>query len=252
MHILTHCVNNQTMFTTVIRVLILYLVVLICLRIMGKRQMGEMQPYELVITLIIADLATIPMAQHNVPLFKGIIPVLVLVVIQFSLAFLAQKSVFFRKAITGKSVIIVNPDGVDFKELKKLSMNLSDLIELIRQESYVGLEDVLYVIAETNGKMSIIPKAASSPLNSTDMKIAKEENALPVAVIADGKLMKTNSQLISVTADRIESFMKQLCGEDCKIKDVCVFTLDPNGKAFIQKYGSSAISATVNFKGNEL
>ena len=102
------------MFVIFVRVLIIYLTVLIFLRIMGKRQIGEMQPYELVITLIIADLATLPMSDNNIPLLNGILPLAILVIVHFAITMLTRKNVFVRRFISGKPVIVISPNGIEF------------------------------------------------------------------------------------------------------------------------------------------
>ena len=111
------------MFTVFIRVFIIYTTVLVFLRLMGKRQIGEMQPYELVITLIIADLATVPMSDSNIPLLNGILPLAILVILHFTITMLTRKSLFLRKIISGQPVIVMSPDGINYQTLKKLNMH---------------------------------------------------------------------------------------------------------------------------------
>ena len=113
---------NYSMFTVFIRVFIIYTTVLVFLRMMGKRQIGEMQPYELVITLIIADLATVPMSDANIPLLNGILPLAILVMLHYGITMLTRKSIMFRRIISGKSVIVIDPDGINYDALKKLNM----------------------------------------------------------------------------------------------------------------------------------
>lgn len=235
--------------STIFRVIIIYFIVFICLRFMGKKQMGQMQPFEIVIMLIIADLATIPMAQQNVPLLKGIIPVLALTIIQLVMSFLSQKSIFMRKAITGKSVIVINPNGINFKALKKLGMNFNDLVEAVRNNNCNSLEEVLYFIVETNGKITVIKKGQFTPPTAIDLKVAKDEGSLPVTIIADGKILKTNCSVLELSKDRVECFVHKVYGTATKIKDICIFTIDQNGKIYIQRFGDNAISTTVNFSG---
>ena len=132
-------------FTIIIRSLIIYIIVLFLIRLMGKRQIGEMQPFELVITLVIADLATIPMGEPAIPLIHGIIPLITLVCLHFLLSFLMRKSLYFRKLINGLPVILIGPDGIDFKALRKLNMNFNDLQERNEQE----------LISSNSGKESV-------------------------------------------------------------------------------------------------
>ncbi|MGN0961504.1 MAG: DUF421 domain-containing protein, partial [Christensenellales bacterium] len=159
---------------------------------MGKRQIGEMQPFELVITLIIADLATIPMAETTLPLIQGIIPLLTLVCVHYLICLLSRKSVFFRRVFNGKPVILVDPDGVNFENLQKVNMNFNDLTEGLHGAGYFNLEELLYVILQTNGTMTVVPRAPYSPLTANDLQIKKDPATLPIIIITKGKLLKGN------------------------------------------------------------
>ena len=140
------------MLTIVVRAIIIYLVVLFLYRLMGKRQLGQMQPFELVLTLIIADLATIPMAEVSVPVLHGIVPLLTLVILHFVLTFLSKISNKFASFLSGKPVIVINPDGIDYKALKNLNISVDDVFEAIRGCGYFKIEQIQYAIMETNGK----------------------------------------------------------------------------------------------------
>ena len=155
-------------FTIIIRSIIIYTIVLLLIRLMGKRQIGEMQPFELVITLVIADLATIPMAETSLPLIHGIIPLFALVCLHYLISLLTRKSLFFRKLINGRPVILISPEGVDFKALQKLGMNFNDLQEALRSNNFFNLEEVLYAILQTNGTLTVLPRAPYAPLNALD------------------------------------------------------------------------------------
>ncbi|MBR1985264.1 MAG: DUF421 domain-containing protein, partial [Clostridia bacterium] len=116
---------------------------------MGKRQLGQMQPFELVLTLIIADLATIPMAEISIPVLHGIVPVITLVILHFFITFICQKSNFFDKAINGQPAIVIDQNGINYKVLKKLQITIEDLFESIRGSNYSSLDQIGYAIVET-------------------------------------------------------------------------------------------------------
>ena len=137
------------MLTIVFRAIIIYIVVLFLYRLMGKRQLGQMQPFELVLTLIIADLATIPMAEISVPVLHGIVPLLTLVLLHFLLTLLSKLSSKFSTILSGKPVIVVNPNGIDYRALKNLNLSIDDIMEAIRGAGYFRLEQVQYAIMET-------------------------------------------------------------------------------------------------------
>ena len=140
------------MFIVFLRVLIIYVTVLIFLRLMGKRQIGEMQPYEVVITLIIADLATLPMSDTNIPLLNGLLPLAILVLIHYILTLLTRKSIKIRRIMSGKPVIVISAKGIEYQALKDLNLGIDDLLEMMRQAGYYSFDQVLYGIIDTNGK----------------------------------------------------------------------------------------------------
>lgn len=221
------------MLTIIVRSVIIYLIVLLLFRIMGKRQLGQMQPFELVLTLIIADLATIPMAEVSVPVLHGVVPLFTLVLLHFVLTFFSRISTTFGKMLSGKPVIIVNPNGIDYKALKALNLSVEDLFEAMRLMNYFSLEQVQYAIMETTGDITIMPKAESSPATLGDLKIEGEEPCLPITLVSEGKIMKENLQIAQVDEEFIKQFISQKV-KGGKVKNVLVFTLDKNGNAFLQ------------------
>lgn len=204
---------------------------------MGKRQIGEMQPYELVITLIIADLATVPMSDSNIPLLNGILPLAILVIVHYSITVLTRKSIFFRKIISGKPVIVISPDGIDYKSLKKLNMNLDDLQESLRQCNYFNFEQVQYAIVETNGKMSVIPTSQDAPATAQDVKANNPPPTIPALIVSDGKVIKDNFEAVNINEDKFKKLLKQLNIK--KLKQVIVMNLDEDGKLYYQLKGEN-------------
>jgi len=214
---------------------------------MGKRQLGELQPFEFVITLIVADLATLPMADTAIPLIHGIVPLITLLLIHFALSLLMRKSIFFRKVISGKPVIIISPKGIDYENLKKLNLNLNDVQESLRNLNYYSFEDIEYAIVETNGKISAIPKVASTPVTVEDMKISKAENRLMIMLISEGKLVKENLALAKVDENFIKKQIKKAGEND--IKNIIVFTLDNDGNMYIQPKNKQYVTLKTTFEG---
>lgn len=221
------------MLTIIVRAILIYILVLFVFRLMGKRQIGQMQPFELVLTLIIADLATIPMAESSVPVLHGVIPLLTLVVVHYFLTLISKNSVKFGNFISGKPVIVINPKGIDEKALHSLNITVDDLFEAIRGAGYFNLEEVQYAIMETNGTVNVLPKAEFSPVVNKDLKLKIEETSIPVTLVSEGKLMKNNINLAGVDLLFIEKFMKK-AGID-KISKVLVLTLNKSGTVYIQE-----------------
>lgn len=219
-------------YTLIFRSIIIYVLVLLLLRLMGKRQLGQMQPFELVIMLIIADLATIPMAETALPLIHGIIPILTLAVIHYALSLLSRKSIFFRKVINGKPQIIITPNGVEHSALKELNLNFSDLMEGIRAAGYFNLEEILYAIMQTNGTITVLPRSHYAPLTAEDMNIEKEESSLPVVMYSEGKILTENIKLAKIDSDFLENEIKFAGFKS--LKDIILITMNSKGKMYIQ------------------
>lgn len=234
------------MFT---RSIIIYIIVLFAIRFMGKRQVGEMQPFEFVITLIIADLATIPMAEISIPIVHGIVPIFSIVVLHFFICFISQKSMRARYLISGRPAIIINPDGIDFKELKLLNMNIDDLIEALRGNDIFDIDTVAYAIIETNGKLCTILKAPNNPATREDINAKTPPSALPVNLLMDGRVMKENLKVAQIDESHLEKILKK-AGKINK-KDVLLLTLDNNGKVFLQPKNSPAQCFNINYKGGD-
>lgn len=189
-----------------IRTLILYLLVVTAMRVMGKRQIGEMQPSELVVAIMISDLASIPMQQVDIPLLSGVVPVLTLLVAEVAMSFLCLKSSRVRKLFAGEPSIVIYKGQVLEGELKKLRFSLADLTEQLRISGCAGIGDVQTAVLETNGQLSVIKKTALRPVTTGDMRLANiSEDELPCMLIADGEVNR--SEL--VRADKSDEWLRQ-------------------------------------------
>lgn len=216
-------------FSLLCRSLIIYLIVLSLLRFMGKRQIGDMQPFELVITLIIADLATIPMSELTLPLVQGVIPLLTLVCIHYFICLLSRKSIFFRKLFNGNPIIIINPNGIDYQALKKVNMNFNDLIECLREEGFFNLDEILYAIMQNNGKISVLTKSSYTPITPHVLDIDVSPATLPLLIVSEGKLIKENIAITGVD----ETFILQAT-QCTSLKDILFLSIDQEGKMYLQ------------------
>jgi len=223
------------MFTVFLRVIIIYSTVLLFLRLMGKRQIGEMQPYEVVITLIIADLATLPMSDTNIPLLNGILPLAVLVVLHFAITYSTRKSMFLRKVFSGKPVVVISPNGIEYDNLRDLNMNIDDLQESIRLCNYYSFDQVQYAIIETNGKMSVIPTADAAPATALDTGTKNPPPVLPSIIVSDGKMVKEKLKEQNLTADFVKKVMKKF--DIKKIDDITIMSIDEDDKMYLQTKG---------------
>lgn len=201
-------------------------------RLMGKRQLGQMQPFELVLTLILADIATIPMTEISIPLLHGIVPLLTLLLIHYIISITSRLSTKFSELISGKPVIVINQDGIDYKSIKKLNLSVDDINESLRSAGYFSINQVLFAIMETNGKMSVLPKAEFSPVVQQDLEINSQENSFPVTIISEGKIIKENFEQLKVSKENIFEFLNK---QKINIKKILIFTLDNNGIIYLQE-----------------
>jgi uncharacterized membrane protein YcaP (DUF421 family) len=207
------------------------LVVLI-VRIMGKHQIGQLQPYELVITILISELAAVPMQDTDIPLINGIIPILTLLFIQITLSFLSMKSETARRIICGGPSILIENGKIIQKELARLRYNINDLLEQLRLKDFPNISDVEYAILETSGKLSVIPKSQKRPVNPEDLQIDTPYEGLPVTLIVDGVLKRENLKAVKLDE-------KWLLNELDKFglrswQQVLLASLDTSGRLFIQ------------------
>ena len=196
------------MLISFIRTAILYIFVIFSLRLMGKRQIGEMQPSELVVSIMISDLATIPMSDTSIPLLYGIIPILTLVTAEIFISAILLKSVILRRIITGKPSIIVKGGKVLKKEMEMQRFNISDLTEQLRLQGYWDLSEVDTVILETNGQLTIMPKSNMKQPTLEDLNIKASRDSLPVILISEGKFVKKNLDYMDISKEKIYKILK--------------------------------------------
>lgn len=220
------------MLIVFLRVLIIYITVLIFLRLMGKRQIGEMQPYEVVITLIIADLATLPMSDSNIPLLHGILPLAILVLLHYLITLATRKNAKIRQIVSGRPIVVISPNGLEYQAFKDLNINIDDITEMLRQNGYYSFEQILYAIIETNGKMSVIPKSNNAPATAEDVGANNPPAKIPSIIISDGKMMKTQMKEVNLDAEKLSKILEHF--KINSIKNVIIMSLDADGKLFFQ------------------
>lgn len=221
------------MFIVFIRTAILYTLVVVVMRIMGKRQIGELQPYEFVITIMISDLASLPMQDTRFPLLLGVIPIITLLFMKTLLSLFELKSQLVRRFIDGEPCILVYNSKINYQTLKKQQINIDELMEEIRLAGYFDLDEIQYAILENNGQLSILPKNNSSSSN-TDNSNSKPP-LLPKIVITDGKINTNTLTSINKDKDWIESLLKR--HKLNSISDVLIAMYDTKGNFKYQLYG---------------
>ena len=220
------------MATIFIKTIIISLFVLLAVRLMGKREIGQLQPVELVVIIIIADVASVPMEEVGTPILQGIIPIFALVVGQLILSYLNIKSVFFHKLISGKASVLISKGKINEENLKKQRYTIDGLIEQMRVAGYADIKDVEYAILETSGQISVIPKQDKNNVTVGDMNIKTEYVGYPRIIIMDGVLYKNN--LKSLGYDDVW-LKKKLEANNSNVEDTFLLTGDESGKTYFQK-----------------
>ena len=223
--------KGEKMITTFIRTIILYILVLVIMRMMGKREIGQLQPFELAISIMIADLASVPMANIGVPIFSGIIPILALLVMHLIISNINLKSINMRKIICGKPTILVYRGKIDEKILKKEKFTINELQERLRGEGVFNLGDVEYAILETSGQISVIQKPDKRTTTPADFNILPEYEGIPYDLVVDGKVMNDNLKSLGKNYKWLE---EQVAKFGLKPEEAIVVTIDGKGQIFCQ------------------
>uniref|UniRef100_UPI004027CC83 DUF421 domain-containing protein n=1 Tax=Eubacterium sp. TaxID=142586 RepID=UPI004027CC83 len=213
-----------------IRAVIIYIAVIIALRIMGKRQIGELTPHELVITILVSQVAIIPLQDNSMPLLNMFVPILIFVSMEILASALSMKSIHFRNLIQGKPLFVIRNGKLDEKQMKRLRFTVDDLVDAVRQKGYFDLSTIQDAIVEPNGTISVLQKAEESPVTPKQLKLSVDENATPVAVVVDGKPVDEYFGQNIVRKSEIELLVTD---SGKKISEIMLLTIDDNGKIFI-------------------
>ena len=220
------------MLITLIRSILLYIIVLIVMRVMGKREIGQLQPFELAISIMIADLASIPMADVGIPISNGIIPILGLLVMHLIISFMNIKSMKIRGVVCGKPSILIYRGKIDEKALKKERFTLNELQERLRGNNVFNLGDVEYAILETSGQITVIQKTNKRTTIPEDFNIMPEYEGIPYDLVVDGKIMYENLKQIGKNEIWLE---KQVEKFKMKPEEALIVTYDGKGQILCQK-----------------
>lgn len=220
------------MIITFIRSIILYIIVLVVMRLMGKREIGQLQPFELAISIMIADLASIPMADTGIPITNGIIPILGLLVMHLVISIINIKSIRGREIICGRPSILIYRGKIDEKVLRKERFTVNELEERLRGNNIVNIGDIEYAILETSGQVTVIQKPEKRNTIPEDFNIVPEYEGIPYDLVVDGKVMNKNLKAIGKNYNWLK---KQVEKFDIKPEEALVVTIDGKGQIFCQK-----------------
>ena len=201
----------------------MYIFVTLAIRLMGKRQIGDLLPNELVVTLLISEIAAIPLQDRNTPLIMGIAAIFTLVILEIIISVITMKSRSLRQLMSGKAVVIIKNGVLDEKAMKRVRITVLDLIELLRQNGVFDISEVAFAVLEVNGNLSVLKRSAFENVTRKDMKIKAAQSLLPLPVICDGKLIFSSLGELEITKQEIDAELEK---RGLKTKDVFLLTAD--------------------------
>ena len=219
-----------------VRAVILYILLIFTVRLMGKRQIGELQPSELAITILISNIATLPVEDTGMPLLTGIIPILTLASLDVIMSWLGMKSRLIRKVMCGKPVIIVSDGKPDRKKMKAIRFTVDDLIASLRSQGIFDISEVQFAVVETTGTLSVYQKFADRNVTNSDMELKGKDNDPPEVVIADGECIPEAMERLGITNEWIENTLKR---EKKEINDVFIMTVTMDKNYSIMSEGEN-------------
>ncbi len=215
------------MLITIIRTALLYTVIISAVRFMGKRQISELQTTELVVTMLISDIASMAAQNPSQPLLYGIIPMGVLIVMEVILSGAMIRSGRLRRLICGNPVIVINKGVVDGRQLRRLRMSVLDLSEALRQQNIFSFEDVQYAIVETNGKLSVLKNPEAENPTMKDIGLTPKPKELEAVVVSDGEINSGSLSFCGASESDVQGILKK---EKLKLKDVLIMTMNKSRK----------------------
>lgn len=221
------------MFVVFFRTLIIYFVIIVCLRVMGKRQLGELQPSEFVIAILISNIATLSIEDIDIPLIGAVVPIITLMSAEVILSYITLKSGKAQTLVTGNPVVIIRNGNIDQKNMRDLRLSIEDLMSQLRINGFFDIEDVSWAIIETNGQLTVYPKAEAQPL--TPKSLVSPESASnfpPMVLISDGTLCSKTLSACNLTEKWLKGVLEK---EKLSESEIFLMTCDSSAKYFIVK-----------------
>ncbi len=220
------------MLTMLLRTMLLYAFLILVVRLLGKRQLGQMEPSEFVVTMLLANLATIPMEEPSTPVMHGIVPIALIFAAEYLIAYLTLRSIFIRRLFCGKPVILIENGKISAKNLRRTRINLDELTMHLREKEIFDLSEVKFAILETNGQLSTLMYTKNMPASAKEAGIKVQETELPITLISDGKLMRENLDL----TDKDEAWVQtELKKRNCTQKQTLLLTVDAANRIYFVK-----------------
>lgn len=220
------------MLLLVIRTAVLYVVTMVSMRVMGKRQIGQLQPFELVVILIISEMATIGVQDNDQPLLHSLLPIVTITVLQISIALVNMKSRAFRQLVCGRPTYVIKGGEILEEEMRRLRLNINDLLEQLRYKGFFDVADVEYALMETNGQLSVMPRADKRPVGPADLALYVAHERPALTVIADGEVEPVH--LREAGLDEKWLAAKLAAHGIAKAEDVFFMSVDSEKRVFCQ------------------
>jgi uncharacterized membrane protein YcaP (DUF421 family) len=217
------------MLAIVLRTILIYFIMLVVVRLMGKREIGQLSPFDFVVAIMMAELAVLPMESPEIPLWHGIIPLLILACLEIGISYMALHSHAVRGVLDGKPQIVIQNGKILKGEMRKSRYNLNDLMAQLREKGFPNVKDVEFGILETSGKLSIIPRSQKRPLTPEDLGISTKYEGMPVVLVMDGIVMHSGLEFCGLNEAWLQERLKE---KGVAVSDVFLAMLDTEGEFY--------------------
>ena len=218
------------MLNTLVRSLAVYFILIISVRLMGKREIGQLQPADLVITILISELAVMPIEETDIPFLQSISAIILLVGLEILMSLITLKLSKLRHLIQGNSLLVINEGKIDQKMLRKMRLTVDDLIAGLRLKDVFDISEVEYAYVETNGQLSVKLKKPKEPVKAEDMKIKSDDRGIPFVIISDGRLITESLECCNMTKEELSEILKS---RRLERKDILILAADKKGVTYI-------------------
>lgn len=220
------------MTVTLIRAVIIYVFIVMAVRVMGKRQVGELKPHELVITILVSQIASIPLEDNAMPLANSLVPLLILISCEIIASVISMKSLKFRNLLQGKPIFVIRHGQLDEKQMRRLRFTMDDLVDALRQKDVFDISQVEDAVVETNGSLSVMLKPQFNPVTPAQLHLDTTDNGMPVTIVMDGKPITEYFGAEQIDIKEIEQILKD---NQLQAKEIMLLTVDDSGNIFVIK-----------------
>lgn len=224
--------HTAHMVNVLIRTIVLYFTLIVSMRLMGKRQIGEVQISEFIVTIMLSEIAATPILDQNIPLSNAICAMLLLLSIELLVSYLLLKSGKLKRLICGTPSIIIGNGKLDQREMKKNRIDIEELFSELRQKGYSSIAEINYAILEENGQLSVFPYTKKAPATAEALSLSPAENGVDHLCVADGKILDDNLKTAGWTNERLE---RELISRRLPLSDIFILTIDDRGNIYIVK-----------------